>query len=161
MISKLKTLAILMALASGIAVFSAPVLAAASSTPISSVNPKNCLDGKTKTITVTGSNGQTNTEVVCADIGNNCINQTVDSGCYKQTPLVKDLQNIVNALAIGVGVLVLGSIIAGGIQYIVAGDQPSGVEQAKKRITNGLFALVAFILSYAFLQWLIPGGIFK
>ncbi len=89
-----------------------------------------------------------------------CTN-TVNTECLQNNPLVKDLQLIVNFLSAGVGVIVTGVIIVGGNQYMAAGDNPQGVVAAKQRIYNGLLALVAFIFMFAFLQWLIPGGVFK
>jgi hypothetical protein len=77
-------------------------------------------------------------------------------------PIVKHVLNpIVNILSAGVGVVVVGVIIVGGIQYMMAGDNPQAVAAAKKRIINGLVALVAFMLMFGFLQWLIPGGVFN
>lgn len=76
------------------------------------------------------------------------------------TPLGKDINQIVNFLAAAVGIVVVGSIIYGGIQYIMAGDNPQAVGAAKERITNSLIALIAFGFSYAFVQWLVPGGVF-
>jgi len=75
--------------------------------------------------------------------------------------IVIDLNYLINILAAGVGLVVVGTIIVGGIQYSTAGDKPEDVTKAKQRIMNGLIALVAFIFMWAFLQWLIPGGVFK
>lgn len=75
-------------------------------------------------------------------------------------PIVRDLNQIVNFLSAGVGIIVTGVIIVGGIQYMTAGDNPQAITAAKKRITNGLIALVAFLFMFAFLQWLVPGGVF-
>lgn len=75
-------------------------------------------------------------------------------------PIVQDLNQIVNFLGAAVGVVVVGSIILGGIQYATASENSSAVSQAKQRILNGVIALVAFIFLFAFLQWLIPGGVF-
>ena len=80
--------------------------------------------------------------------------------CVSNNQLVKDIQSILNALTIGVGVIIVIMIIVGGIQYMVAGDNPEGITKAKKRITNALIALLAFIFLDAFVQWLVPGGIF-
>ncbi len=80
--------------------------------------------------------------------------------CLKVNPIVKDLNDIVNVLSGLVGVVVVGVIILGGVQYAMAGDKAEAVSAAKKRIINGLIALAAFMLTYAFLQWLIPGGVF-
>jgi hypothetical protein len=57
-------------------------------------------------------------------------------------------------------VVVVGMMILGGVQYSLAGDKPEAVTAARQRITNALLALVIFALTYTFLQWLIPGGVF-
>ena len=89
--------------------------------------------------------------------------QAVD--CSKATALkdnciVKDIQLVVNFLSAGVGIVVVGVIILGGIQYAMAGDSPEAIGKAKQRIINGLIALLAFIFTYSFVQWLVPGGVF-
>jgi len=76
-------------------------------------------------------------------------------------PIIQDLQKIINFLSAGVGVVVIGVIIFGGIQYITAGDNPQAVAAARQRIINGLIALVAFMLTWGFLEWLVPGGVFR
>lgn len=81
--------------------------------------------------------------------------------CLKANPIVSDLQIITNFLSAAVAIVVIGVIIVGGIQYSMAGDNPSAVTAAKKRITDGLLALTAYLLIFSLLQWLIPGGIFS
>jgi hypothetical protein len=58
-----------------------------------------------------------------------------------------------------VGVLVIASIIFAGVQYSSAGGDPSKVVAARKRISNAIIALLAYLFMFAFLQWLLPGGI--
>lgn len=94
----------------------------------------------------------------------NCDNVTTTAkiqDCLKNNPVSEKLRLIVNALSAGVGVVVVAMIIVGGIQYIMAGDNPNATAEAKKRITNALIALVAFLFVGAFLQWLVPGGLFN
>jgi hypothetical protein len=83
------------------------------------------------------------------------------SAINPNNPIIKDINLFVNILSGLIGIAVVGSIILGGIQYSLAGDNPQALSAAKGRIMNGLTALVAFIFTYAFLQWLIPGGVFK
>lgn len=75
-------------------------------------------------------------------------------------PIVEDIQLVLNFLSAGVGIVVVGVIILGGIQYAMAGDSAEAIGKAKQRIINGLIALLAFIFLFAFVQWLVPGGIF-
>lgn len=107
----------------------------------------------------TTPNGQLNT-VSRNDVANCGANgETVDA-CFQKNPIVNLLDMAVNFLAAGIGVIVVVMIIIGGIQYTSAGNNPQTVAAARKKITNAVIAFVAFLLVYAFMQWLIPGGIF-
>jgi hypothetical protein len=79
--------------------------------------------------------------------------------CLRHDKLDQDINKIIDFLSAGVGVVVVGSIIMGGIQYTLAGDNSSKVTAAKQRIANSIFALIAFFFIFAFLQWIIPGGV--
>lgn len=94
----------------------------------------------------------------CAPLGNGCNGNSAQT-CLKNNKIVKDINTIVNFLAALIGIVVIGVIILGGVQYTLAGDNATATGAAKQRIINGLIALVAFIFTFAFLQWLIPGGI--
>ena len=95
-----------------------------------------------------------------ADIGSDCVGKSPEN-CLSNQPFISDINAIVDVLTALVGVVVVGVIILGGIQYSAAGDNPQAVSAARKRITNGLIALIAFLLTAAFLQWVIPGGLFN
>lgn len=108
-----------------------------------------------------GNTTPTSTSVCQNTLGSNGqVSQSKVDSCLNQSPVVHDIQNIVNFLSAGVGIIVIAVIILGGVQYSMAGDNANATGAAKTRITNGLMALFAFIFSWAFLQWLIPGGIF-
>lgn len=64
----------------------------------------------------------------------------------------------INILSATVAVVVVLVIVVAGIQYSMSGDQPDKLQGAKVRIRNALFALLAFIFLYAFLQYIVPGG---
>ena len=78
----------------------------------------------------------------------------------KSNPITKDIQQLVDVLSAGVGIIVVAMIIVGGIQYSIAGDNPQQLTVAKKRIVNAMMALIALAFAWAFLQWIIPGGVF-
>lgn len=118
-------------------------------------DPKDCSnDLNPKTSGVDPSN-----DTVCVALGSNtyCDNET---GLCDKNPIVRNLNNIVTVLSALVGVVVVGNIILGGIQFAAAGDKADAVSAAKKRVVNGVIALVAYLFIFAFLQWLVPGGIF-
>lgn len=64
-----------------------------------------------------------------------------------------------NALSALVGVVIVFSIVVGGIQYMSAGSNPQAVSKAKSRIMNALLALVVYLFMFGLLQWLVPGGV--
>ena len=69
------------------------------------------------------------------------------------------IELFINILSGLVGVVVVMVIVIGGIQYGTAGDDPGKLQAAKQRITKALIALLVFIFLYAFLQYLVPGGV--
>lgn len=118
------------------------------------------------TVTINGAKNQDpycqgfNESAATNAIGNGCTGSASD--CIKNNDFVVHvLQPLVNVLTALVGVAVVADIILGGIQYSMAGDKPDALGAAKKRITQGLTALLIFALLFSFIQYLIPGGIFK
>ena len=59
------------------------------------------------------------------------------------------------------GVTVAAAIVYGGILYSTSGGDQAKVSKAKNLIRNAVLSLVAFMFLYAFLQWIVPGGIFN
>ena len=68
--------------------------------------------------------------------------------------LVLELLNI----AIG-GIIVLMLVVA-GIQYITSAADSGQVKSAKDRIQNAIVALILYLMMFAILSFLVPGGIF-
>lgn len=81
------------------------------------------------------------------------------NNCLHTNPIIKDIKTVINFLSAGAGIIIVGSIIVGGIQYAIAGNNPNQVSAAKKRIVDSLIALVIFFLIYAFMDFIIPGGL--
>lgn len=71
----------------------------------------------------------------------------------------KYINPAIQLLAVCVGLIVVIAIIVGAIEYITSAGDPQKASSGKKRITGALIGLVAFLLIYAFLQFIIPGGI--
>ncbi len=86
--------------------------------------------------------------------GQDCIDNTGNGA------IVTYLQLFLKFLSGGIGLVIVLMIVIGGVQYITSAGDPSLVKKAKERIVNALTALMLFILAYAILNFLIPGGIF-
>lgn len=65
-----------------------------------------------------------------------------------------------NLLAATAGIAAVGMLIYASILYITSNGDPGKVADAKKKIGNIIGAFIAFFFLYAFMQWLIPGGLF-
>lgn len=68
---------------------------------------------------------------------------------------------VINFLATGVGIAVVGGIIWGGMVYASSNGDSGKSKQAVTVIVNSVVSLVVFIGMYGILQFLIPGGIFN
>jgi hypothetical protein len=73
----------------------------------------------------------------------------------------KYINPLVDLLSGLVGLAVVISIIYGGIEYITSTGDPQRAEAGKKRIIESLVGLAAFLLLFAFLQYVMPGGVFN
>ena len=73
---------------------------------------------------------------------------------------IEDILNMVLVVVTtGVGIAAVGSIVFAGVMYITARDNAAQVSKAKTMIMNTIIGIIAYILMWAFLEWIIPGGI--
>jgi hypothetical protein len=86
---------------------------------------------------------------------------SLDIGCSGEGNGIVDMTfAIIRFLSVGVGVVAVGSIIVGGIQYTTSNGSPEATAKAIGRISNTAIALLIYFLIFAILNWLIPGGVF-
>ena len=107
----------------------------------------------------------------CGTDKKNGVRTSFDFGCPADTnanskelaknPIYIVLLFVINTMAVGVGVVVAGSIIWQSIQYSAANGSPDKVKSARNGIVNAIIALFLFFFMYAILNFIIPGGIFS
>lgn len=66
------------------------------------------------------------------------------------------LKLVVDIMTIGIGILGVIGISVSGIQYLTAGGNEEKTRKAKRRIFEIVIGLVAYVLIYALLSWLLP-----
>lgn len=110
-----------------------------------------CLDGYIYTTIAIGANPDDPSRPNCikADAG----------GDVQQNIIVVWLVTILKFLAGGVGIAVVGGIVWGGILRLTAQDNAAQVQKSTTVIVNSVIALIMFILMFAILNFIIPGGI--
>lgn len=87
---------------------------------------------------------------------NDCQGVTVEeSNCG----IIRWLIILINVLSGMAGIVIVGAIVVGGMQYSSAGSDPQKVSAAKNRIRNAVIALLFFLFGYGILNFLIPGGL--
>lgn len=90
------------------------------------------------------------------------VTQNAAALCDSAMCLVHDYVNPAIALLSAlVGVATVVGIIWGAIMYVQSGGDPGQAAAGKKKITNALIGLLAYIFLYAFLQFILPGGTFN
>lgn len=82
------------------------------------------------------------------------------SGDVEDSGLWQLLIMAINILTAGVGVLALAGIVYGAILYTSAGGKPEQIKKATTVFTNVVIGIICFAAMWAFLNFIIPGGVF-
>lgn len=67
----------------------------------------------------------------------------------------------INILSAGIGIVAVGGIAYGALLYAAAGDKQDQVQKGIGIIKNVVIGLIAYFALFAFVQFLIPGGVFN
>ena len=87
---------------------------------------------------------------------------SIDLGCrHKGNPIIDMLFAVIRLLSNGVGLVIIGSIIVGGIQYTMSAGDPQAAAKAIGRIRATIIALGIYIFAYPLLNYVIPSGFIK
>jgi len=122
-------------------------------------------DGKNCDIVCPGqiaikSYGQNVTRSCCPD-PNGKIIKMAEQDRPRACLFSKYLNPVINLLSAVVGLVVVIGIIFGAIQVSSSAGDPQKAASGKGHIRNALLGLLAYILLYSFLQFIIPGGKFN
>jgi hypothetical protein len=108
-----------------------------------------------------GDTDEDETSDGCASLeekgGTSIIDCKVDGG----NPIMSILIQVINFLAVGVGIAVVGGIIWGGMMYASSNGDAGKTKQAVTIIVNAVVGLLLFIFMYALINFLVPGGAFN
>lgn len=70
------------------------------------------------------------------------------------------IEMVMSIMTAGVGIVAVGGIVYGGLLYASAGDKADQVQKSIGVIKNVVIGLIAYAVLFAFVQYLIPGGVF-
>jgi len=101
-----------------------------------------------------GNNGcETDTSII------KC-NNVNDSGDIENTGIWSILLLVINIMTVGVGILAVAGIVYGSVLYTSAGGSPDQVKKARTVIVNVVVGILAYLLMFSVLNFIIPGGVF-
>ena len=120
-----------------------------------------CKDGAEPTTKSDDSSGSV-TKNSCEGVKTNIIDcESSDGDGVENTGLWKLLLNLINILSAGIGLAAVGGAVYGAVLYSSAGANPDNVKKAKEMFVNIGIGVVAYLLMYSLLNYLIPGGLFN
>lgn len=96
------------------------------------------------------------TQENCGDIETSVIKCDDTGG----NSVVSAVLQLVNFLAVGVGIAVVGGIVWGGMLYASSNGDSSKAKQGITTIVNAVLGLLLFIFMYALINFIVPGGLF-
>jgi hypothetical protein len=67
----------------------------------------------------------------------------------------------INILTAGVGIAAVAGIVIGSFMYMTAGGAPDRMKKANLFLVNVILGIVAYAAMWAFLNFIIPGGLFS
>lgn len=142
------------------------------SAPAPSPAPAPANSGSTSGSSSSSNSGSSSSSSSDGDAGENKENEDekepidntpeeVKTAILPESWKIEDILNmILLVVTTGVGIAAVGAIVYAGVLYITARDNAGQVSKAKTMIMNTVIGVVAYILMWAFLQWIIPGGVF-
>ncbi|MEI6237332.1 MAG: hypothetical protein WCP03_01895 [Candidatus Saccharibacteria bacterium] len=88
-----------------------------------------------------------------------CADPKACLACAGVSPIMEKLKFIIRFLSALVWIVAVIMIVVGGIQYTTSNGNPQAITNAKKKIYDVLIGVFAYTFLWAFLEWIIPGGI--
>lgn len=94
--------------------------------------------------------------------GDSRVEPAIELGCTgKGNSILDMIFAFIRFLSIGVGLVVIGSLVVAGIQYTASRGDPQATANAMKRIYSTLGALLLYIFLFAIINWLVPGMVLQ
>ncbi len=93
------------------------------------------------------------------------IDDAVDADCTADKldstncGIIEYLVIFINVLSAIAGMVIVGSMMIAGFQYMTARDNSAQIMKAKVRIVWAVVALALYVFMYALLNFLVPGGV--
>jgi len=90
--------------------------------------------------------------------GNNCVDKgtTVENNI-----IIVWISGLIKFLTVGVGLAATGGVVYGGFLYLTAQGNAGKTQKGIATILNALIGVTLYALSFAIVNFLVPGGVLK
>lgn len=92
--------------------------------------------------------------------GTNCLPKNKDATTVAENPIWKMLIDFMKVVSGLVGVAVAAGVIYGGILWSTASGNEGQTRKAITVISNAILGLLMYIMMFAIINFLVPGGLF-
>jgi heme A synthase len=90
-----------------------------------------------------------------------CIGRELEDQGKELNPILDLLFSLIRTLSVGVGIMLVMVVVIAGIKYTTSQGDPQKTASAIKMVRGAIIGLLVYLFAFAFLQWLIPGGVFN
>jgi hypothetical protein len=94
-----------------------------------------------------GSDGCADSAIKCGDSGCNLIEKYINPS--------------IQFFSVAFGLICVMSILIGAVNFVTSEGDPQKASKAKTRIARTIFAIFMYLFLYAFLEFIVPGGLFN
>jgi hypothetical protein len=91
--------------------------------------------------------------------GTYCVPLNKTSTNVTDNPIVAFLKTVLQFLALGIGIALVGGLSTGGVVYMTARANPQQVQKAEEIIRNAIIGIALYVFMFAIINFLIPGGL--
>lgn len=88
-----------------------------------------------------------------------CVPKNTTSTNLSDNPIFGFLKTVIQFLTFGIGLALAGGLTAGGILIQTARGNSQQVQKGEEVIRNVIIGIVLYVLTFAIVNFLIPGGI--
>jgi len=74
-------------------------------------------------------------------------------------PIIGYLRAVIQFMAVGIGIALVGGLVVGGMLYMTARANAQQVQKGEEVIRNVIIGIALYVFTFSIVNFLIPGGI--
>lgn len=91
--------------------------------------------------------------------GTYCVPLNKSSTNISDNPIVAFMKTVLQFMAGGIGIALVGGLVTGGVVIMTARANPQQIQKGEEIIRNAIIAIALYVFMFAIVNFLIPGGL--